>query len=705
MTCPDNCTCFYDQSWNTNIVDCGANQHQNVPGRIPMDVTDLYLDGNVIPELGPNTFIGRKNLRHLFLNGSHVRSIQNRTFNGLKSLQTLSLANNQLEILHGNEFERLTDLRELYLEHNQITFVANETFAALTSLRILRIDHNRIVEFELWIGLSNNAHLHELSIGGNDWSCECHFVARLMEWLPIRSEIVRDLNDVHCQYNETYALPLAPIAITDANAADIEAARANISAACSHYAKRESIVGVQSKIASSSSSVLNTNHHQNGGQNTALGQVQVFLPVIVIVIVSVIGFLLFLVAIVTAVLYRHELGVWLYARTGLRIGGGRNGRRSKSRKRRAGDYGEDSDERLFDAFLSYSKKDEIFVQQVLAPELEFGATPMRMCLHYRDLPVASGFVSDAIVEAMAASRRTILVISEHFLRNEWCQYEFKSAYQDALRSRARHKLILIFAGPVAGKDLDPDIRVWLKTAGNTCLQYGEKMFWQKLRYALPEIPASATNSSSATSSSSSSSTSSHYGRKGDKLGKNGNTLPGLTSLSVQSRSDSYGPLQHPLLGGLPSTLGRHYQSPGTLGAGALIGMHHHQSNSHLYSPSSVHSQQSTYAYPTYHPTMMSSPVVHATPPPLPPAHPLHTMHPSYQTSLQQSHQQHQLPSHLTMSHLRQNHLGSQNSNSADSSMMTNATNLSINPNENNSANPSMPFVPSANSTTAVAVHI
>ena len=29
MTCPPNCSCYHDQSWSTNVVDCSANQVQS----------------------------------------------------------------------------------------------------------------------------------------------------------------------------------------------------------------------------------------------------------------------------------------------------------------------------------------------------------------------------------------------------------------------------------------------------------------------------------------------------------------------------------------------------------------------------------------------------------------------------------------------------------------------------------------------------
>lgn len=772
MTCPDNCTCFYDQSWNTNIVDCGANGHSVVPSRIPMDVTDLYLDGNNIAELSPHTFIGRKNLRHLYLNSSHIRAINNRTFNGLKSLLVLNLASNELDTLYGYEFERLGDLRELYLQDNRISVIGNRTFSALRSLRLLRLDHNHIVEFELWSGLMGNGHIVDLYLGANDWSCDCHFVSHMMEWLPLRSDVIRDLSLVHCQYNETYALPLAPIATTTA---DIEAARANISAACSAYPRRTTPGGVLSAAQTPLTGIT--------GVSSMAG---VNVPVVVLVVASTFAILLLLASVITAALYRHEMSVWVYAKTGIRLGGGAgSGGTGKGRRRRRGQhYGgaNDTDERLFDAFLFYSKRDEQFVMQEIAPELEYGSTPMRLCLCYRDLPIATaapGVVSDAIMEAIASSRRTILVVSDYFLRNEWCHVECKAAFMEGLRCHQdNHQLILLVVHPLQGKDVDADVRNWLRSKDTTCLQWNESMFWEKLRYAMPDIRR--VSGSSGGSSSSSSTASSSYGRKGQPLssgsgGKTG-TLPGaLSSLSplAQSRSaiDSYGhhghlqhmppppPSQlsahHPLLshgGGVSlhsSTLGRH--NP----------YHYQQSQNstsqHLYSPSSVHSQQSTYAYPTYHPHQQQSSATlhhhsllgqthhHSTPPPLPPAHPLHSQ---LHLQQQQQHQQHQQQlqhsfggnnsasttatslestglSHLghgghhgVLSH-GGHQRGGPNSSSNESSLMTNlgsaATTITTTGSDSDRSaggggggghgSLHHPFVPSASSTTAVAVHI
>ncbi|CAG4930503.1 unnamed protein product [Colias eurytheme] len=101
MTCPNNCSCYHDPTWHTNVVDCSAQKAVDLPEKIPMDATEVYLDGNKFKELQNYAFIGRKNMRSLYVNSSEVESIQNRTFAGLSSLVILNLADNKLTHLYG----------------------------------------------------------------------------------------------------------------------------------------------------------------------------------------------------------------------------------------------------------------------------------------------------------------------------------------------------------------------------------------------------------------------------------------------------------------------------------------------------------------------------------------------------------------------------------------------------------------------------
>ncbi|KAG5881622.1 hypothetical protein JTB14_024092 [Gonioctena quinquepunctata] len=184
MTCPDRCTCYHDHTWSSNVVDCSNSGYTNVPEKIPMDATEIYLDGNDLGDLGSHVFIGKKKLEVLFLNNSNVRALHNRTFNGVKSLKVLHMENNKLGELRGFEFDQLENINELYLDHNKIEYVGNNTFQNMHKLEVLKLDENRIVDFTPW-QLANEDTDSQLrvTLDGNKWSCDCSSLARLVVWI------------------------------------------------------------------------------------------------------------------------------------------------------------------------------------------------------------------------------------------------------------------------------------------------------------------------------------------------------------------------------------------------------------------------------------------------------------------------------------------------------------------------------------------
>lgn len=444
MTCPNNCTCYHDVSWSANVVDCSRSGYiDNLPERIPMDSTQLYLDGNNIHTVGSHSFIGRKKLQVLFLNSSNVEIIHNRTFNGLKELELLRLDNNKISELKGYEFEGLESLRELYLHHNSITSIHNATFNSLVELRILRLDHNKIVHYAVW---QLSSELTQITLSGNPWSCDCDYTERFREYLHYTGHFVVDSMQVRCS-NSTK--------LDD----DVDNG---------FYLLRDNTTTcVSYNISNFIEPPVNGSY-----TSTTIIQRQDLQDYIPILIITLLTFFLVIVLTLIIFIYRQEMRVWFHSRFGVRL------------FYRTSDIEMDDRDKLFDAFISYSSKDEAFVAEELAPILENGDPPYKLCLHYREFPVG-GFIADTIVQAVESSRRTIMVLSENFIKSEWCRFEFKSAHHQVLRDR-RRRLIVILLGEVPQKDLDPDIRLYLKT--NTYLQWGDKLFWEKLKFALPDVP-------------------------------------------------------------------------------------------------------------------------------------------------------------------------------------------------------------------------
>lgn len=76
----------------------------------------------------------------------------------------------------------------------------------------------------------------------------------------------------------------------------------------------------------------------------------------------------------------------------------------------------------YDAFVSYSELDSYWVENLLVQELENWDPPFKLCLHKRDF-VPGKWIIDNIIDSIERSHKTVFVLSENFVRSEWCKYE------------------------------------------------------------------------------------------------------------------------------------------------------------------------------------------------------------------------------------------------------------------------------------------
>ncbi|XP_026808006.1 toll-like receptor 6 [Rhopalosiphum maidis] len=420
MTCPANCTCYHDQPWSSNIVDCYSSNYTQLPAKIPMDATEVYLDGNLFTHLSSHALLGRKNLRILFANNSGIQSVRNDTFTGLKRLAVLHLEDNKIERFDGSEFNTVENLRELYLQHNSISYISNMTFEPLKSLQVLRLDHNRLYDYDSWI-LSTNLRLAKLYLSNNPWSCDCEFVQSFRRYIIVSGDKIVDSSVVTCHSDDN-----RDVSIRDQNATECSSFFGSI---------------VENRI------------------------VRDVLPTVLTAICIILALVLILYLVVV---YREECRAWVYYKCGFRI------------CHKTVPF---EDDRMFDAYVTYSLKDDGFVAQMLAPGLEQGNPRYRVGLHYRDFNVSS-FVADTIVEAIESSKRTILVVSKNFVESEWCRFEFKSALHEGLKDK-KGRLIVVALGEIQPKDVDPELRVYMKNSIQ--VNWGDRMFWEKLKFAMPDV--------------------------------------------------------------------------------------------------------------------------------------------------------------------------------------------------------------------------
>nr|XP_036226995.1 protein toll-like isoform X1 [Bactrocera oleae]XP_036226996.1 protein toll-like isoform X1 [Bactrocera oleae] len=138
--------------------------------------------------------------------------------------------------------------------------------------------------------------------------------------------------------------------------------------------------------------------------------------------------------------------------------------------------------KTFDAFISYAHEQSDYVNQVLVPGLEKTAPYFRICTHERNW-LAGAYIPEQIVESVAQSRRTIIVLSQDFIASLWARMEFKTAHQFAVNER-RARIIIIKYGEIGDMTgLDSELQAYLRM--NTYLESEDLRFWQKLRYAMP----------------------------------------------------------------------------------------------------------------------------------------------------------------------------------------------------------------------------
>lgn len=166
------------------------------------------------------------------------------------------------------------------------------------------------------------------------------------------------------------------------------------------------------------------------------------------------------------------------------------------------DYIIDKTDQLHDIYICYNSKDENWVNQLVAwvnqedwresmgelgdfqwekwvNRTELKPAKYRLCLHHK-FPVAV----DNISHTIESSQRTILVISNNLLQNEW--FEYKSALlQNVLLRKNISGIKTIYAILLDElPEIDPDLRMLLKSV--VILSPNDKLFLSNLKALLPE---------------------------------------------------------------------------------------------------------------------------------------------------------------------------------------------------------------------------
>ncbi|KAM9471622.1 toll-like receptor 12 [Salvelinus alpinus] len=138
----------------------------------------------------------------------------------------------------------------------------------------------------------------------------------------------------------------------------------------------------------------------------------------------------------------------------------------------------------YDAFVSYSGKDERWVVEELLPNLEQRGPPfLRLCLHSRDFQLGKDIVEN-ITDSLYRSRHTVCLVSRHYLRSNWCSLEMKLA-TSRLQVEQRDILFLVFLEKIPPRRLSAHHRLARLVKTRTYLDWPQdphqqRAFWDRL---------------------------------------------------------------------------------------------------------------------------------------------------------------------------------------------------------------------------------
>nr|WKA14187.1 toll-like receptor 2 [Equus quagga burchellii]WKA14189.1 toll-like receptor 2 [Equus quagga boehmi]WKA14194.1 toll-like receptor 2 [Equus quagga chapmani]WKA14196.1 toll-like receptor 2 [Equus quagga chapmani] len=193
-------------------------------------------------------------------------------------------------------------------------------------------------------------------------------------------------------------------------------------------------------------------------------------------LVSAVCCALFLSILLTGVLCHHFHGLWYMKMMWAWLQAKRKPRTAPQR------------DICYDAFVSYSERDSYWVENLMVQELEHFNPPFKLCLHKRDF-IPGKWIIDNIIDSIEKSHKTIFVLSENFVKSEWCKYELDFSHF-RLFDENNDAAILILLEPIEKKAIPQrfcklrkimNTKTYLEWPTDEAQQEG---FWLNLRAAI-----------------------------------------------------------------------------------------------------------------------------------------------------------------------------------------------------------------------------
>lgn len=465
---------FYSLS-KLNILDLGGNKITHL---MPLafeglvSLNNLYLDRNHLAEIDSH-LIGRlhRTLQVLDLHGNFIHYLREciySPFVNLTKLTDLKLDGQMpygITLLPHAFFRGLTSLRSLYLNNNHISFLSTDTFDDLKNLKFLTLDDSCVGVTQLKPGIFKNLRKLETLMVEN------------MGIVSFSKEVFNNLTGLkvlHLNHNAIQTLDVDLLEnLTNLQYLDVR----NTPLSCNcpnselqNWTKNNQRVQLVY--------LYNLTCPDDKGSNFYNFDTNVCSDFGVYWFAStyVVTLLLTLLPLLYVKLYwKFKYGYYVF----------RSWFSEQWRHLR-----EEEEKCIYDAFISYNSADEEWVMEQLLPNLE--GSGFRLCLHHRDFEPGRNIV-DNIVAAVYNSRKTVCVVSQNFLRSEWCSLEIQLASY-RLFDEMQDVLLLVFLEYIHERQLSAYHRMRKVMLKKTYLQWpgldctdsvkAQELFWKQLKRAL-----------------------------------------------------------------------------------------------------------------------------------------------------------------------------------------------------------------------------
>ncbi|XP_062581974.1 toll-like receptor 4 [Saccostrea cucullata] len=370
-------------------------------------LSKVYLQNNIIYQMnGPIT--GIQSVVYADLSNNFCSYISPRFFEDFRNLSYLDLSHNALgenleNDINGEIFQNLRNLNSLNLTRNRIVRLPTKIFRNLKQLEILNLSYNSLSEFT--VPISHMTRLTHLDLSNNQ--------------ISTMDKETRDILDVVAQENRLYVnLKSNKLRCTCENLEFMKWVT---------ISKNIVFLNIDDYLCTfSNSSVIQFSNVEL----LQLMEKQCSSYTLVIVIMTSLIIVLLTITI-SRILYRYrwKLRYMYYVAR-------------EKYKHNVPRPDALEDQYYFDAFVSYADKDRIFVIELVKRlEKEFN---LRLCIHHRDFIPGTG-IADNITNAIHHSRKTVCVITSHFLQSYWCMFELNMARMEAIYSRNGENVLFLVA--------------------------------------------------------------------------------------------------------------------------------------------------------------------------------------------------------------------------------------------------------------------